>query len=380
MRSYSTRWGTRNCGEEVKLQNMFNTLDPDVIYALDPAQLRINDVVLTSQHGVVSAMIRMMTRSNFSHAAIVTRNNSLIEAVMRGVVRRSLVGVWTSRREWICVLRPPSGIKLYSAAYRPMSSVVEDGFANPYSLLGAAGIKFTWLKALRGQGYFCSELVAAAFAECGYPVALTAPHTVSPELLRSTGRLNDVTASCVRILKRSQFEWDLVLDVSKTDHSAGEARVLRLTFRELKAKLSLRLLPAELQSTPAIIGWLMCLDRRQLGVATADDTVSRVLEYGGYVRWFTERSAQDVLGAATTFGALLAVPETLQGSRQFWSQLLHSAMAKQSELAFHAQYFHSKCTQNGMRTAYVLRNMYRSMEQDAHKYVQVLQRLIATTT
>lgn len=299
---------------------------------------------------------------------------------MRGVVRRSLVGVWASRHEWICVLRPPSGVKLFSAGHQPISSVVEGGFANPYSLLGAAGTKLTWLKALRGQGYFCSELVAAAFAECGYLVALGAPHTVSPELLRSAGRLNDVTASCVRILKRPQDDWRLVLDVSKADHPAGEASVLRRTFRALKAGLSLRLLPEELQSTPAIIGWLMCLDRRKPGVATADDTVSRVLEYGGYVRWFTELSTRDILGAAAKVGALLTVPTMLQGTRQIWLQQLPSAMATQSDRASYAQYFQNLFVQNRMRTACVLRDMYRSMEQDALKRVQVLQFLITAST
>jgi len=50
---------------------MLNTIDSSVIYALDPAQLQINDVVLTSQRGGFSALIRAVTRPNFSHAAIV---------------------------------------------------------------------------------------------------------------------------------------------------------------------------------------------------------------------------------------------------------------------------------------------------------------------
>lgn len=359
---------------------MFKKRDPRVIYALDPAQLQINDVVLTSQRGVFSALIRAVTRSKFSHAAVVTRHGSLIEAVMRGVVRRSLVGVWTSRREWICVFRPPSGVALVSPDRQSMSTVAEEGFANPYSLLGAAGTKLTWLKALRGQGYFCSELVAVAFAKCGYPVAREAPHAVNPELLRSAGYLDDVTASCVRILERPQEDWRLVLDVSKVDHPAGEARMLRRTFRALKAGLSLRLLPKELQSTPAIIGWLMCQDTTQPGVAIADATVSRVLEYGGYTRWFTDLSTRDILGAAVELSALLTTPAMLKGTRQFWLQQLASAMTAQYERGSLAKSFHNLFLLNKMETARVLYEMYCSMEQDAVKRVQVLHDLVAAST
>lgn len=359
---------------------MLNTIDPSAIYALDPAQLQINDVILTSQRGGVSAFIRTVTGSNFSHAAIVTRPGALIEAVTRGVVRRSLVGVWTSRREWICVLRPPPNTPLFSANQLPLSRVAEEGFANPYSLLGAVGTKLTWLRRLRGQGYFCSELVAAAFAKCGYPVAVGAPHTVNPEVLKSAGRLKDVTASCVRTLKPPQEDWRLVLDVSKAEHPAGEARVLRRTFRALKAGLSLKILPKELQSTPAIIGWLMKLDRRQPGVVTADETVARVLEYGGYVRWFTEMSTRDILGSAAEFSALLLTPKILQDTRQIWLQQLPSANATLNDRSLNAQLFDNLHVQKEMRTARVLRDMYHSIEQDALKRVQVLKLLIAAST
>jgi hypothetical protein len=359
---------------------MFTPRNPPVIYALDPGQVKVNDVVLTSQHGFASASIRAFTQSNFSHAAVVTRPGSLIEAVMRGVVRRSLLGVWAARPQWICVLRPPVGAALLSATGQTVAQVAEDGFANPYSLVGAAGTKLTALKALRGQGLFCSELVAAAFSKCGHAVATGAPHTVTPELLRTGGGFRDVTASCVRMLKGPQDDWRLALDVSQAEHPAEEARVLRRTFRALKAGLNSRLLPGELQSTPAIIGWLMSLDRRQPGVAAADDTVSRVLEYGGYVSWYTKVSERDNLGAAATMGALLGVPTMLQGSKQIWIQQLQPAIATLNDRASHALAFDKLFAQKSMRTAHVLREMYRSIEQDVLKRVQVLQLLIAAST
>ncbi len=359
---------------------MFAPRDPPVIYALDPRQVQVNDVVLTSQGGIASALIRAVTRSDFSHAAIVTRPGSLIEAVMRGVVRRSLWGIWTVRSEWIRVLRPPTGVALLSATGQTLADVAEEGFANPYSLIGAVGTKLTVLNAFRSQGLFCSELVAAAFFRCGYAVTPGAPHTVTPGLLKSAGKLRDVTASCVRTLRKSQPDWQLTLDVSKMDHPMEEARMLRRTFRALKAGLSLRLLPRELESTPAIIGWLLSLDRRQPEVATADVTASRVLEYGEYVRWYLKISERDNLGAAGSLGALLAIPTALRGTKQIWIQQLQPAVAALTDRTSHAQFFDVLFVRRKMQTARVLGDMYRSMEQDLLTRVRVLKLLIAAST
>src|SRR5882724_7499086 len=76
------------------------------IYALDPGKIKVNDIVLISTDEWSSRLVRLGTRSDYGHAALCTRPGMLFEAVPTGVMRRSVIGTFTTRREWIKVLRP----------------------------------------------------------------------------------------------------------------------------------------------------------------------------------------------------------------------------------------------------------------------------------
>src|ERR1051326_7396160 len=143
-----------------------NAQTENVIYALRPGSIEINDVVLTSDFGIVPWGIRTFTASDLSHAALCTMPDMLFEAVREGVMRRSVIGTFAYRPEWIKVLRPrkplpPNHLGLTVADY------AEALYGRGYSRRGAVASRFPVIGAAGDGAIFCSQAIAHAYAEYG---------------------------------------------------------------------------------------------------------------------------------------------------------------------------------------------------------------------
>src|SRR5436190_15309920 len=116
----------------------------DVIFALQPGTIRIDDIVLTSDFGAIPLGIRRFTRSDFSHAALCTRPDMLFEAVREGVMRRSVLGTLAPCQEWIRVLRPKKALAPNQHGLR-VADYAEALYGRAYSRRGATASRFSLL-------------------------------------------------------------------------------------------------------------------------------------------------------------------------------------------------------------------------------------------
>jgi len=134
-------------------------------------------VALFRGRGIISAIIRWQTWSDYSHAAIVMPDGSLIEAWHRGP------GV---RRKYPKDLK---GVSIFEVdGLTEHQSKVVENFA-----IKQIGVKYDYFGVFRfmsrrnvdNKRWFCSELVYAAFLEADINLLsrLTLPSRVSPGLL-----------------------------------------------------------------------------------------------------------------------------------------------------------------------------------------------------
>lgn len=135
-------------------------------------------VALFRGRGILSALIRWQTWSNYSHAALVLPDGSIVEAWHRGP------GV---RKKQLTDMK---GVDIFSVkGLTAEQSKIAKGFA-----LDQIGQKYDYFGVLRflnrrkvsdNGKWFCSELVYAAFKEAGVHLLSkdTDPSRVSPGLL-----------------------------------------------------------------------------------------------------------------------------------------------------------------------------------------------------
>lgn len=121
--------------------NRAASADDGTIYSLIPDEVYVGDVVLSAGSGIISWGIRKSTGSEFSHAALCTRPGMLLEAVAHGVMRRSVLATYVSRRKWIKVLRPNFSVVDQDTG-RSLAHCAEALYGRGYSGRGAVASRF----------------------------------------------------------------------------------------------------------------------------------------------------------------------------------------------------------------------------------------------
>lgn len=119
-------------------------------------------VIFSRRHNVGSLMLRTFLWSAWSHCALID-GDEVIEAVtFHGVRVRSL---W----EFVADASAFEVIEVPCADPAAVIAAARSQLGKPYDWIGALGIAFRrrWDQA---SGWFCSELVAWAFAKAGTPL------------------------------------------------------------------------------------------------------------------------------------------------------------------------------------------------------------------
>jgi hypothetical protein len=346
------------------------------MFALRPDTIQVNDVVLSSDKGLLRGAIRWFTKSDFSHAGIVTRPGMLLEATLSGVQRRSVAGIKAGKREWLRVLRP-----VPRAHGQALSEVIEELFAHPYDHLGALGSKWHFLSLANRRGTFCSKLIAVGFEKVGRPLFSDLdPSVITPGMLARSSEFSDVTGACVAELDAAHEAGLQVIAIDARREPRIEIELLRRIFRMIKAGVSYKTLPTNIASTPEVLGWLSVQDAKDSRMRKADETIANVLRYGGYVAFYKGISrklladARLLNSAVTTVPLDVSAPELLANLR---SQLPSASAAlnakrdaRQKFIALH------KRTQ--FETFFVLAQLYLLMEEASLARVTSLNLLIST--
>ncbi len=278
----------------------------EVIYALEPGQIRVNDIVLISSTDWGSWIVRTGTLSHFGHAALCTRPGMLFEAVPTGVMRRSVIGTFTTRREWIKVLRPrralgpnPRGLEVAHYAERM--------YGRAYSKRRAAVSVVPWVGVADDGSTFCSRVIAEAYQEYGIElIPGRHPSKVYPSMLLNSPVLQDVTDQSIRTLgsNADRHVFDEVVSTAAQELPGHEMQMNRQVFEAVRTALGDRL-PGEVVSLPDVWQWLAMNSQ---DARAADAVVFATLDREGFVDWYAGW-AQDVQDQAQLFENIAGLAE-----------------------------------------------------------------------
>jgi len=271
-----------NSGQETRVDNAANE-----IYALRPERVQAGDVVLTSSQHLISSGIRVGTQSQFSHAALCTRQGMLLEATLTGVMRYPILGVYATRREWLKVLRPTRPMTVDQQA--ELTIYAEGLYGRGYSILGALLSPFGVTSAITSTGIFCSQLAARAYAELGRPIVLGLdPNSVTPAALAASPELDDVSDKCVRVVTSVEPIYEHIIQASENAPHSDEMRMNRQVFKAIRTAIG-EVLPESIGSLPEAYTWLV----ENASLAQASElagTVLALLEREKFFAWYEEWS------------------------------------------------------------------------------------------
>jgi hypothetical protein len=166
-------------------------------YMLDPERLMSGDVILSTQKGAVSLLIRIGTRSPFSHASIYLGGGLYAEAVGLGVRVRPVATMIKNRMKVLRLAANSSRDPVATAL--KASESVNNYIHAPYWVTGAMLAIYRTTVLERRHRLFCSQLVAQAYEDAGLRIVPSLdPTKVTPASLAASSAFQDISASAVR--------------------------------------------------------------------------------------------------------------------------------------------------------------------------------------
>lgn len=133
-------------------------------------------LIFTRRRALGSALLRAVLWSRWSHCGIVVPGGDAIEASVHGVVQRPLEAMLAECDGYELVTIPcPDPWAVIRAA--------QSQIGKPYDWLGLVGWGFRARHWESTGRWFCSELIAWAFAQAGYALVRIDAWRVSPPML-----------------------------------------------------------------------------------------------------------------------------------------------------------------------------------------------------
>lgn len=171
---------------------------------LNDAVLRPGDIVLTTTTAAVSKAIRMVTRSDISHAMLYVEDRSVIDATGEGVHARNTQRLFFEKECSIHVLRLRVGISDTQLAMiiTYMRGHIGTQYSTKEAMQTLVGGARQWSKK-----QFCSRLVAQAFSSAGIQL-VSNPNFCSPADLMDSPLLVPVPAATVQVTTEEMAWWE----------------------------------------------------------------------------------------------------------------------------------------------------------------------------
>lgn len=282
------------------------------LYALDAGKVLIGDVVLTTGDGCPSWVIRTVTQSPFSHAAICTRPDLLIEAQPTGITRALVSMTCSPSIQSLAVLRLKPGISRDESFGLSVADFAESFYGREYSVGGAITSPFPGKGPDSGSALFCSQLVVEAYRSVGVELlpGLEPNKVVPGDLIRSEV-LQNVTESAVRMVRRedSEVEYLVLLDGPAMGIPHGEMEVNRRVVKRIGQCME-RMGHSKPDSLPHAY-WILEYVTRSDGTGRAAELDSCFLEAfsaEGFFEWYADQDAR----LRTSIDDLLKVKDFVQ--------------------------------------------------------------------
>ena len=161
-------------------------------FMLDVEAMRPGDVMFSTERAASSFLIRLRTRSDYSHASIYLGDGLYAEAVGTGVRARAAT---TMVKERLKVVRLKGGAQSERAA-RAAADEINQYLHAPYALASAVLSLSGSLPSQDPRALFCSQLIAQCYADAGVAaVKGLDPAKVTPAVLANSDMFDDVTAA-----------------------------------------------------------------------------------------------------------------------------------------------------------------------------------------
>jgi uncharacterized protein YycO len=170
------------------------TPSKDMVFTLRADRLRPGDILLTTQvTSAVSKVIRVVTNSDFSHAAIVLFHSQCIETVDAGVRVICLDRIYISDPKNIRILRARNDGEIGRRA----AELARTHLFKPYWIEGAIKAPSSSQNVdAQEHRFFCSHLVAHCYKEAGISLLpRRAPEKIVPGHLLDSAELIDVSST-----------------------------------------------------------------------------------------------------------------------------------------------------------------------------------------
>lgn len=161
--------------------------------------LRVGDIILVRGAKIHSKFIAKVTNGHFSHAMIALENDIFLEAITgSGVQTTSMLRVSIQDKTNVVVLRctfPDEKTRVSSLEYITRNFAKYQG--RKYSYKGALeAINSSESDHTKG-GYFCSHLIAAIYADSGFPLINKPVYKVNPNELLASEFIEDITEQVI---------------------------------------------------------------------------------------------------------------------------------------------------------------------------------------
>jgi hypothetical protein len=273
------------------------------IYALIPKRVLVDDIILISGKGILAAGIRAGTSSDFSHVAICTRPQMLLEATRKaGVKRSSVLGTYATKAKWIKVLRPNNPLPPNECGYG-VSDYAERLYGRQYSVFGAIASRFAPLRSPDDGREFCSRVIAQAYSDYGINlVPGVAPAKIFPAMLEHSPELHDVTTTCVQELDsiKDSALYDQCISISATILVDSDMQMNNRVFKSIRTRLGGDI-PKNIHSLTDLWKWLI---DGSAAARKADPVIYQILQTEGFANYcdiaHTERELYVVIWELVT--------------------------------------------------------------------------------
>jgi hypothetical protein len=180
---------------------------PEKFFVFDSAKLMAGDVLLsTVPHSATSAVIRSVTSSKFSHAALCTDPPGFIEAVGIGTRPFTIARVAVLDPRWVRVLRLAADVANSAAIARAAGREAQKYLLAKYWVAGALAAGIRAIAQPSARSVFCSHLVAQAYRAAGLDLCpKVKPTRVTPAALDRSPYLEDVTGEVLHEVRRNDW-------------------------------------------------------------------------------------------------------------------------------------------------------------------------------
>lgn len=168
-------------------------------FVIDTSKLKDGDIILTANDTISSCLIRLITKSNFSHAKIIFNNPIYIHALpKRGVIAQNIQRKVFKKKEHVCVLRLKEYEK-YSAGIEKIKSLIQEELSKGYNFFNAIStqIKLCSKEGLKSRK-ICSQLIAEIYSYVNINLTKN-PNTCTPQDIYQSELLEFIDVPLIKL-------------------------------------------------------------------------------------------------------------------------------------------------------------------------------------